>query len=140
METVEKVRPEYIRGFFEVGESYVCDENTYAPRHAGTAVEITSDGRSVAEGRILSGPNRGEVFHWGLPVTVRDSVRVDDDSATYLLGKLGRTAGHSVTWRRLGPGECPECGDVHDWYGYPDEFGNRFVEELGVCSNCAGTA
>lgn len=39
--------------------------------------------------------------------------------------------------RELYPGECPKCGDCHHWEGEPDEYGNRFIEELGVCNNCA---
>jgi hypothetical protein len=45
--------------------------------------------------------------------------------------------------RELGEGwqgECPHCGDIHAADGTPDEHGNRFVEELGVCSNCADDA
>lgn len=108
METVEKVRPEDIRGLFEVGESYVCVENTYAERHVGTVIAIESVGRSVARGRVVGSDGAGEKFHLSLPTTVRDSVEVTEDSATYLIGKPSLAAGHLVTWRRLDPGECPE--------------------------------
>ena len=34
------------------------------------------------------------------------------------------------------PGQCPECGDLHDDDGTPDEYGNRYVPELDRCNNC----
>lgn len=34
------------------------------------------------------------------------------------------------------PGQCPQCGDIHDPEGEPDEHGNRFIPEQGICNNC----
>lgn len=49
-------------------------------------------------------------------------------------------AGYTVDPAEIHAGECPECGDLHDPEGGPDENGNRFMPEEGRCSNCAETA
>lgn len=49
-------------------------------------------------------------------------------------------AGYTVDPAEIHAGECPECGDLHDPEGEPDENGNRFMPDEGRCSNCVEAA
>lgn len=72
---------------------------------------------------------------------VGDRIKGDE-----LLGRLGseevrreiRLAAEGTGEGERWPGECFRCGDIHDSEGEPDEYGNRFMPEFGLCNNCLG--
>ena len=100
-------------------------------------VKQTTRAFMVEPGEVIEGAGEVtlvEVIETG---TVEGMIELHFADGPYKQVRLVGDA-YVTTVRKLYPGECPECGDFHDWYGYPDEFGNRFIEELGICNNCAG--